>query len=343
MNIRLLSLSRVSLVYLLASAGLSVWLSACSSGKDDKAVEAQAVLTSADAVAQSYRFAYGKAIVAPPGYKLVQKLDGELPGQTTPRSFVLIFREESSNNWLVAFRGATQHALSIEPSMFSSSVPFTAANGAKLPGEVAQVAAMIYKTLQKPLMQWLKQSEPSSLTITGHSLGAQLAILFLVDIAAIEDAPQADINTIVFGAPRLGDADFAKYVDSDVTKKYTLRAFNNKNDKAIGEFSTGAQGFVRIADVYPLCFKVTSAPAAKGSLMKIVGPDHLLSNYIIALNHLFAKQPLPADVQMCDVSDESAKSSVDSGQLKDQKTDNQPKPPLKIEQGQQTKQDHNQG
>lgn len=265
-----------------------------------------AILNAISATAQAYKAAYGQSVKPPEGYQLEQQIEGELPGQSTARPFVLIFRKMDTNDWLIAFRGATQHAFDVEPSLWSSTMPFTADNGATLPGEVQQAAFLIYLSLQKPLFTWLEAHTPSSLTITGHSLGAQLADLFLADLAITKVLPTTPITAYTFGAPRVGNAAFASFMMDDVMKKYRLIAFNNIHDKATRTFATHEQGFERFADVYPLCFTVETPPPPEGSLLSIVGMNHLLKNYITVLQHQMANQPLPASIALCDPKKDSA-------------------------------------
>lgn len=61
--------------------------------------------------------------------------------------------------------------------------------------------------------------------LTGHSLGAALAVLCAVDLQY--NFPQNDIEVYAFGCPRVGNAAFARSYNKRVFK--TLR-FNNGND-----------------------------------------------------------------------------------------------------------------
>lgn len=81
--------------------------------------------------------------------------------------------------------------------------------------------------------------EPLSLTITGHSLGAALAILSAYDIAAtFKDAPM--VTVVSFGGPRVGNESFRFRLEQSGTK--ILRIVNS--DDVI----TKVPGFVARSD-----------------------------------------------------------------------------------------------
>jgi hypothetical protein len=67
----------------------------------------------------------------------------------------------------------------------------------------------------------------STVTITGHSLGAALALLEGVQLRIQLDA-SVDVRVIGYGMPRVGNKNFAKWVDSHLGGKVTH--INNQQD-----------------------------------------------------------------------------------------------------------------
>jgi hypothetical protein len=69
----------------------------------------------------------------------------------------------------------------------------------------------VYMDMRDALMDSLKDA-PAHICITGHSLGGAMAQLALNDIAAT--TPQASMNTVVFGSPRVGNQAFASQINA---------------------------------------------------------------------------------------------------------------------------------
>ncbi|WOK95358.1 hypothetical protein Cni_G04065 [Canna indica] len=77
---------------------------------------------------------------------------------------------------------------------------------------------------------------PLSLTVTGHSLGAALAVLTAYDITtAFKDAPM--VTVLSFGGPRVGNASFRRWLEQKGTK--VLRIVNTQ------DIVTKLPGFVK--------------------------------------------------------------------------------------------------
>ncbi|MGN1121761.1 MAG: lipase family protein [Eubacteriales bacterium] len=81
-----------------------------------------------------------------------------------------------------------------------------------------------YKSVRKQIHA-LIPSGSCRVTVTGHSLGAALAVLCAVDVQY--NFPQKDVQAYVFGCPRVGNAAFARSYNKRVFK--TLRV-SNGND-----------------------------------------------------------------------------------------------------------------
>lgn len=81
-----------------------------------------------------------------------------------------------------------------------------------------------YKSIRQKLLSKIPQN-PCKIKITGHSMGAALAVLCGVDIQY--NLNNADIEVYLFGCPAVGNRAFAKSYDKRVFK--TLR-ISNGND-----------------------------------------------------------------------------------------------------------------
>lgn len=73
----------------------------------------------------------------------------------------------------------------------------------------------------------LKQHSASSVVVTGHSLGAALALLDSVYLT-LHLPSGTSVSMIGYGMPRVGNAAFADYVDA--THSGSLTHINNKKD-----------------------------------------------------------------------------------------------------------------
>ncbi|WVZ16111.1 hypothetical protein V8G54_009093, partial [Vigna mungo] len=86
----------------------------------------------------------------------------------------------------------------------------------------ASLQEMIRKEIGRMIQKYT--NEPLSLTLTGHSLGAALAILSAYDITTtFENAPM--VTVISFGGPRVGNESFRKQLEQKGIK--ILRIVNS--------------------------------------------------------------------------------------------------------------------
>ena len=81
---------------------------------------------------------------------------------------------------------------------------------------------LVYPDLRKMVARFQNRSQ--SLWVTGHSLGAALAALFVAKLRFEEDKPVYGLYT--FGQPRSGDRSFARAFDQDL-RSLTFRFVNN--------------------------------------------------------------------------------------------------------------------
>ncbi|KAK1430377.1 hypothetical protein QVD17_13064 [Tagetes erecta] len=103
----------------------------------------------------------------------------------------------------------------------------------------------LQESLQQEILRLLKlyRNEQLSLTITGHSLGASLAILAAYDIkTTIKHSPH--LSVISFGGPRVGNRSFRQHLEQQGTK--ILRIVNSDDlvTKVPGFFVEDHHGMV---------------------------------------------------------------------------------------------------
>ncbi|XP_029129144.1 phospholipase A(1) DAD1, chloroplastic [Cajanus cajan] len=98
---------------------------------------------------------------------------------------------------------------------------------------------MVKEEISRILHTYSRDSTPLSLTVTGHSLGAALAMLTAYDVKTA--SPKLPVTVISFGGPRVGDRRFRRQLERQGTK--VLRIVNS--DDVI----TKVPGFVFDDDV----------------------------------------------------------------------------------------------
>jgi predicted lipase len=90
----------------------------------------------------------------------------------------------------------------------------------------ANEQAKTAQTILAAVLTLLSQHSASSVVVTGHSLGAALALLDSVYLPLHVPAGTR-VRTITYGMPRVGNAAFANYVDAN---NGDLTHINNKKD-----------------------------------------------------------------------------------------------------------------
>jgi predicted lipase len=91
----------------------------------------------------------------------------------------------------------------------------------------ANEQAKTAQTILAAVLTLLSQHSASSVVVTGHSLGAALALLDLVYLPLHVPAGTR-VKAITYGMPRVGNAAFANYVDA--TLNGDLTHINNRED-----------------------------------------------------------------------------------------------------------------
>jgi hypothetical protein len=128
----------------------------------------------------------------------------------------------------------------------------------------------------------LHKSEVVSITVTGHSLGAALATLNVVDMVAKVGYRACPVTAILFACPQVGNEDFKTAFASFPN----LRALHVKNHPDIVPTLLGVFGFVDAATV-TLPINTDSSPylrpRSSSTLKDYLWRAHNLECYLHAL------------------------------------------------------------
>jgi len=82
-----------------------------------------------------------------------------------------------------------------------------------------------YLAVRKKLFEALHEHKGDDIIVTGHSLGGALATLAALDLKS----KKYNIHTVTFGAPRVGDFQFAEHFQKIVNSDKTFRIFKDKD------------------------------------------------------------------------------------------------------------------
>ncbi|KAI3756798.1 hypothetical protein L1987_56621 [Smallanthus sonchifolius] len=127
--------------------------------------------------------------------------------------------------WLENLRATLTHCKGVNPSV-PSDEPMVETGVLSLYTSGTVMCPSLQHLLREEVLRLLRmyRDEPLSLTITGHSLGASLAILAAYDIkTTIKHSPH--LSVISFGGPRVGNRSFRHHLEQQGTK--ILRIVNS--------------------------------------------------------------------------------------------------------------------
>ncbi|MEM7125599.1 MAG: lipase family protein [Chloroflexota bacterium] len=78
-----------------------------------------------------------------------------------------------------------------------------------------------YQSVQDGLHQYIRQYNPGSITVTGHSLGGALATLCAIDFQLSYEG-KWPIEIFTFGSPRVGNPQFRDLFDANISRSYRM-------------------------------------------------------------------------------------------------------------------------
>ncbi len=207
----------------------------------------------------------------PVGYELVASFKADAVGEAEWFGFII----KSKENVIVAFRGSQSHPDWIADAEVAQ-VPYPFMANA---GKTHRGFTRIYCSCREHVVSLLENLPPTlPLYVTGHSLGAALSVLAVLDIAA--NTHYDHVAMYNFGCPRVGNPRFAFNYDERV--KESIRIAN------IHDIAPKFPPFIIIAPVwnewlsykhvsreFPLCVQTGS----------ILG-NHDIRTYVDALKEL---------------------------------------------------------
>ena len=167
---------------------------------------------------QAYQYYKETKIVLPKGFKLRYTILATA-GVEQPAEEVFGFVAESKDKIILAFRGtASPQDYDSNLDLFQIPYPFM-----EFGGKTHRGITHIYQSTRNKLIEELnKFSTAKQLFVTGHSLGANLAILSSLDIAVNTQFKNPILYT--FAASRIGDPNFVSNFNKNV--KNSIRIYN---------------------------------------------------------------------------------------------------------------------
>jgi len=211
-------------------------------------IEPKFTLLMADSAYQAYAILPPKppkpvpVVIPPKGFSLVGHWSGKNPGifYDTVEPYGVIFQNDNDKGEVIfSFRGTVTVA-DMEADIFVTSSLFKPyQNTTPRNVHVASGFKDIYSTpvtpggsdsMQQQLMQWIDKLKPTSVLITGHSLGSALAEIFNLDLYVSFPERSFVTRHCNFACPRVGAESFASlYRDYEAGKRdadRTMRIVN---------------------------------------------------------------------------------------------------------------------
>jgi hypothetical protein len=220
----------------------------------------------------------------PFGYQLVQAIYGndlatDIGGPKSTVPFGFIARSPApSNDLLVSIRGTEGIWEWIQDARFLRiPCPFASGAGTTEDGFTdvymsLTVGSATGQRLVDQLRTLFASTPPTTLTITGHSLGAALATLLALDV--VEQNIFASPSVITFASPFVGDAQFARTYDTEVPNTWRI---TNLVD-VVPKLPPPVWGFDHVNQL----FSVNSFGKAK----MLPSCTHALSTYLYLLDQI---------------------------------------------------------
>lgn len=163
----------------------------------------------------------------PPGYRSQTVLTGRDPASGLPLMFGYIFHDgmgELTDSVVIAYTGTSNVSEWYDDFDRALVKPIALSSYSK-GVEVHQGYYKVYLAIREQLTSQLATLNPATVFVTGHSMGGALATLCAWDLQAA--APRRTYVVYTFGAPRVGDVQFAASVAATVPQ---LLRVNNTED-----------------------------------------------------------------------------------------------------------------
>ncbi|MBL8261560.1 MAG: lipase family protein [Xanthomonadaceae bacterium] len=231
----------------------------------------------------------GKPLRLPQGWELAGRWTGWDPvfrGGSEEKYGLLLRATDGSGAYIVAFRGTA----SLDDVLDDGDVPkraFTPSAGtlstsvqveAGFYGIYNDTGAGMTQSMRQQLQQLLAKDSPSSVYVTGHSLGGALAHLFAFDLSF---GPYAAAFTrlTTFASPRVGDDGWRDTYDARIPSANSIRVYNQQD--LVPKVPPKDFGYHDVGSGFPVWFERRTLP----DLYPL--SRHALLNYIIVLQNAF--------------------------------------------------------
>jgi len=147
------------------------------------------------------------------------------------RTKAMILISEASQSIVIAFRGTRPWSLAEWGTDFASALTCIMPENPSVKVHVGFAYALGLadnkeNQISRTLLGYIKKHPKKKLYITGHSLGAALASVFLFACAIIEHLPVEGVYT--YGQPRVGNQEYARMMDTALDRR--LHRVVNHND-----------------------------------------------------------------------------------------------------------------
>ncbi len=231
----------------------------------------------------------GKPLRLPQGWELAGRWTGWDPaehGGSEEKYGLLLRATDGSGAYIVAFRGTA----SLDDVLDDGDVPkraFTPSAGtlstsvqleAGFYGIYNDTGAGMTQSMRQQLQQLLAKDSPSSVYVTGHSLGGALAHLFAFDLSFGAYA-SAFTRLTTFASPRVGDDGWRDTYDARIPSANSIRVYNQQD--LVPKVPPKDFGYHDVGSGFPVWFERRTLP----DLYPL--SRHALLNYIIVLQNAF--------------------------------------------------------
>lgn len=254
-----------------------------------------ALAQAADAAYQDFA---RQPLVLPDGWALAGRWTGWDPtplGGSEEAYGLALRRVDAPSELIFAFRGTASLDDALDDADFPQ-VEFVASDGAASEGGVrtgARVAAGFYgiysdtgpgmsQPMRAQLLGLLKDTAPTRIWVTGHSLGGALAQLFAFDLSYGPHAEAFDA-LIVLASPRVGDAVWRDTYQARIPLARSIRIYNQHD--IVPQLPPKELGFHDVGLGFPTAFQRSLLPALHPV------PRHSLLNLSFVLRQALPAQP----------------------------------------------------